>query len=193
MRVWRFLVLLAADRGDISIESLTLIIRTSSEEQPVGGLGVVAIAEHDSPQTINHDVVSIAILKGAQPITTAIVIGLNLATAEVSNQNSSAKVSEGGGSQGNTPRSVELTRGGEAADEVAVGIEDGDVTQPRAIILIGTTRSLSEGNEEIAQDIGNAEGGIAFKSLGVLESQITEVQGSEFVAKYSHKAYSRKR
>jgi len=68
--VFEFLVPLAADRGNISIESLTLIIR-ASEEQPVGGLGVVAIAELDGPQTVNHDVGSITILKGSQSITAA--------------------------------------------------------------------------------------------------------------------------
>src|SRR5215831_20717438 len=99
------------------------MVGTGREDQ-FAGLGGVPIAEPQPPQAIDHDRPPVRLPKGADAGAVVRVVDVDLAVAEVADNQVSTEIAETARCEREPPRRVELATGDKTLDERAVVGED---------------------------------------------------------------------
>lgn len=175
---------------DGAIDTLGFTHNASSEEKPVGGLRSTTISENDRPQSIKNDFFAILVLQSAQVYTSTIIVSINPSCTEGSNQQSSAVISETGWCHGDTPRGGQGSLCGESSDEFTIVAEDGYESGAQFgdfVACYGITHGI--GDEDVAQNVGDAEGGVSRQGLGIDEGRCAEINLLPFAVEDSYDTF----
>src|SRR5262249_15917745 len=150
-----------------------LIIRAGREVELVGITAHAAISEHQGPQTLDLDCSPPAVLQLSARRSASEIERVDLAIAEITNQEMVAERAESGrrathspggvgkaGGDGTPPKGwVGRPRGGNPPQENSIGVEYVDIAVARTghVVLPGPVL-LGVGDEKLSVDILNIEG-----------------------------------
>ena len=149
------LAAVACDRIDASIQTVCLVVHAGSEEQGVGGLPALAIAERHPPQSGQRQPATVRIAQLAEKRTGAKVEGGNASIAKIPDQQRAGEASESRRRKRDAPWRIELATGGQPTQESSAGIEDVEHVEALGInvsrlftvtfIIAGTLSGLAGG------------------------------------------------
>src|SRR5450631_3453090 len=115
---------------------MAFIARTRCEEQCIRRLLLEAVAERDSPETIDRQHLSLSRAQLPGKFVALQFVSVDLPVAEVADQQMVAELAETCGRKRHSPRRVQLAVRCDAIDQESVGIEDVDDTASRSCGLV---------------------------------------------------------
>jgi len=136
-----------------------LTLNSGGEEQVVPSSRESSVAECQSPKTFDSDRRPVAPQHMAQECTRSGVKCIDATIAEVADEQVVAQLSEIGGGESDTPRSVQRASGGEGLNKVPVQIEHVHEACTQTLDDVLTLVILhGKGHVKLAIDVLNAEG-----------------------------------
>ena len=171
-RLFRTAALLAAYGRELAQQAIGLVVRPSGEEEFVGGAGIgIAATEFEGPEALDRNVGVIGTLQGADHLASQRIESMDSPVTEVANQQAMAENAEIGARHGNSPGRVEVCAVIETRDHVAVRIEDGDIAEAVAVVLIVRAgRAVRKRDHDVSTHILDTERGIVLWQRAVDES-----------------------
>src|SRR6266496_1977867 len=168
---------LSAGQYELSEQAVCLVIWPGSEDQLVG-LGRVPVAETQAPQAFDGDRVAVGPAELTQVRAGVRVVGVDVAIAEVADEQRSAEPAEVVRGQGEPPWRVQRAPGDQPADERAVVGEDVHESVARAGHVIFAAREPAAaqfGRLEVTvvdlyppgPEVGGVQIGLAVRRLGL--------------------------
>ena len=130
------MTVLRGHRLDLAVQAMAFVARTRGEEQRIRGLLLEAIAERNSPETIDGQHLSLSRPQLPGEVVVLQLVSVDRPVAEIADQKMIAELAETCGRKRHPPGRVQLAVRGDAIDQESVGIEDVDDTAPRSCGLV---------------------------------------------------------
>jgi hypothetical protein len=123
--------------GQDAEESMYFVAGTRAEIDFPGAAALSTVADRESPQSIDHDGGVGDVLKGTVGGERGEVEGIDLAIAEVADQQIAGDGSEARGRNRQTPWRIQWTLSGNSSEETSIGVEGVDkaVARSRDIVM----------------------------------------------------------
>src|SRR5205085_3678500 len=166
---------------DLAEEAVGLIVGTGREEQRSGGPVVAALPELERPEAVDRQrlaaVVARLALMGEVPVVLG--IGVDLAIAEVPDEEVAREAPERVRRERQAPRSVQLAVLGDAAEEIPGGVVGIDEALALArYLVLGVSVLLRVADEDAVADRLDAEGRVAARQARVDEAARHEIEAA---------------
>src|SRR2546423_9988030 len=154
---------------------MRLVVGTGGEEQRAGRPVVPSLAELERPKPVDRERLAavVAQLASVGEVPVVLGVGVDLAVAEVPNEQVAGEAPEGARRQRKAPRSVELAMLGDAAKEIPGGVVDVDEALALACdLVLGVSVLLAIRDEDAVADRLDAEGRIATRQRRIDEAAV---------------------